>query len=263
MARPAAESPARRPGLTEDARHDWARLTRPSGPVGMFTPEQTSRLPVAARHWLLHAIAPGTPLLTTARLEMHGRIRIAGHWWPFDAEQVLKPSLGFVWAATARTAGLPVTGFDEYHEGRGVMRWRVLDRIPLITASGPDVSRSAAGRLAAEFVLAPAAALSPSVQWEHLDDMRAVAHVSVGADVHPVTLTVHPSGRLVSVTVPRWGNPGGGAFGEHLFGVRVQRERTFGGFTIPSLAQAGWGLGTPDWTEGEFFRFAVDGADYR
>ncbi|WP_051467599.1 DUF6544 family protein [Actinomadura oligospora] len=262
MARPPAQTPIRPPRLAEDAQRDWKRLAVPSGPVGVFEPGHASRLPVAARRWLLHAIAPGTPLLTTAFLEMHGRIRISGRWWPFDAGQVLKPSQGFVWAASARLAGLPVTGFDEYRDGQGEMRWRILGGVPLISASGPDVTRSARGRLAAEFVLAPAAALSPSVEWEHLDEMRAIAHVAVGSDVHPVTLTVHPSGQLVSVTTPRWGDPGGGRFDEHLFGVRVQRERTFGGFTIPSLAQAGWGYGTPDWQDGEFFRFSVDRAAY-
>ncbi|MEV4258459.1 DUF6544 family protein, partial [Spirillospora sp. NPDC049652] len=229
----------------------------------IFDPARAARLPAAARRWLLHAIAPGTPLLTTALIETHGRIRFGEHWWPFDAEQVLKPSRGFVWAATARLAGLPITGFDEYHRGEGRTAWRILGRVPLVSTSGPDVSRSAAGRLAAEFVMAPAAALSPAVRWEEVDDMRAIAHVAVGSDVHPVTLTVHPSGRLVSVSIPRWGDPGGDGFGEHLFGVRVQRERTFGGFTVPSLAQAGWGLGTPDWQDGEFFRFSVDRIDYR
>lgn len=250
------------PRLAEDARSDWAQLSMPSGPVEVFAPGQVTRLPAAARRWLLHAIAPGTPLLTTACLQMHGRIRLAGRWWPFEADQVLKPSRGFVWAATAHPAHLSVAGFDKYHGGQGQMRWRLLGRLPLISETGPDVSRSAAGRLAAEFVLAPAAALSPSVQWEHIDDMRAIAHVAVGTDIHPVTLTVHPSGKLVSVTIPRWGNPDGGDYGEHPFGVRVQRERTFGGFTIPSLAQAGWGFGTDDWQDGEFFRFVIDRATY-
>ncbi|MEV5570144.1 DUF6544 family protein [Spirillospora sp. NPDC052269] len=263
VAYPPAESPTRRPRLTEDVQHDWERLALPSGPVGTFTPELADRLPVAARRWLLHAIAPGTPLLTTALLETHGRIRVNGRWWPYDAEQVLRPFQGFVWAATTRRGGLPVTGFDEYRNGQGRTHWRILGRLPMISESGSDASRSAAGRLASEFVLAPAAALSPAIQWEHLDDTSAIAHVAIGSDVHPVTLTVLPSGQLISVATPRWGDPGGDGFGEHLFGMRVQRERTFDGFTVPSLAQAGWGLGTADWRDGEFFRFVLDHAAYR
>jgi hypothetical protein len=55
---------------------------------------------------------------------MRGHIRLGG-WRPFTAQQVLAPS-GFVWAATARVAGLPVTGFDRYSSGTGQMRWRLL-----------------------------------------------------------------------------------------------------------------------------------------
>ncbi|MFC4909579.1 DUF6544 family protein [Actinomadura gamaensis] len=263
LAPSSGEAPFRTPRLSGDALDDWARLAAPSGPVGLFTPEHAQRLPTAARRWLLHAIAPGTPLLSAAHLAMHGRIRIGGRWWPFEAEQVLKPFQGFVWTATARLAGLPVTGFDRYRDGRGEMRWRMLGRLPLLSASGPDVSRSAAGRLAAEFVLAPAAALSPAIQWEEVDQLRAIAHVSVDPGVHPVTLTVHPCGTLVSVTTPRWGDPGGDGYGEHVFGVRVRQERTFGGFTVPALARAGWGHGTTDWHDGDFFRFSIDHAQYR
>jgi hypothetical protein len=37
------------------------------------------------------------------------------------------------------------------------MRWRLLGLIPVITAAGPDVTRSARGRLAGEIALLPTA----------------------------------------------------------------------------------------------------------
>ncbi|WP_051712730.1 DUF6544 family protein [Spirillospora albida] len=240
-------------------RHARDGLSVPGGWPGPFDPALAADLPAPARRWLTHAIAPGTPLFGGVRLEMHGRIRI-GSWWPFTATQVLRPASGFVWAARARVAHLPVTGFDRYAAGEGEMRWRLLGTVPVMSGGGPDITRSAAGRLAGELMLVPGAALSPFVTWEPLDDEHAVARVTVGAWTHRVTIGVAPSGALTSVRMPRWGNPDrGGAFREHEFGAVVHREASSGGFTIPSIVSAGWWPCTERWGEGEFIRFVVDG----
>ena len=67
---------------------------------------------------------------------------------PFDAEQVISRTRGMIWAARTQLFGIPVSGFDRLVDGAGQMRWKVLGAIPVMTASGVDVSRSAAGRLA-------------------------------------------------------------------------------------------------------------------
>ena len=53
------------------------------------------------------------------------------------------------------------------------MKWRLFGRIPFLSAQGPDVARSALGRHLGELCFVPAAALSPFVSWEHLDDRRS------------------------------------------------------------------------------------------
>ncbi|MBT2212691.1 MULTISPECIES: DUF6544 family protein [Actinomadura] len=238
-------------------RRDWADLAQPTPEPGLFEPAMADHLPEPVRRWLRHAIGKGVPLHGAARLRMHGRIRL-GSWWPFEATQILRPPTGFIWAAKARVAHLPVAGFDRYSGGDGQMRWRLLGALPVMSAGGPDITRSAAGRLASEFVLVPATALSPFVTWEPVDGERAVAHVAIGGSVHAVTLTVAPSGALTTVTLPRWGDPGRGPFGEHRFGVVVHREADFGGCTVPASLSAGWWYGTDRWPEGEFIRFQVD-----
>ncbi|WP_113701544.1 DUF6544 family protein, partial [Nonomuraea lactucae] len=215
-----------------------------------------------ARRWVLRAIAPGAPLLRAVVLETHGTIRL-GVWRPFRATQVVRPMAGYVWTAAARLGLLTVRGFDRYRGGVGEMRWRLLGVLPVMSGGGPDVSRSAAGRLACEFVLAPAAALDPRVHWKPLDDRQAVARVPVGDEEHEVTLTIAPDGRLEAVTMRRWGDPGKGPYGPHPFGVECGREVTFDGFTIPAELRGGWWPGDARWAEGEFIRFAVDHARYR
>ena len=138
-------------------------------------------LPEPVRWWLDHAIEPGTLLTTAAEVRMHGEIRL-GKWRSFTAVQRMTPTGGFVWAATALMLGLPIVGFDRYTRGSGQMRWRLLDAVPVMSADGPDVTRSAAGRYAGELLLyVPTAALSDMITWRAVDEARATAVLQVGS----------------------------------------------------------------------------------
>jgi hypothetical protein len=108
--RPAVEPPV--PRAARSLRVEWARLAEPPGRGQPgFDPSTVADLPEPARRWLVHAITPGTPLWRSVTLTMRGKIRI-GAWRSFTATQVIAPSEGYVWAATARIFALPVTGFD-------------------------------------------------------------------------------------------------------------------------------------------------------
>src|SRR5437868_9437446 len=131
-------------------------MTATAADAEIFDSAATMGLPEPARRWLSHAIAPGTPLWGSVELTMHGRIKL-GRWRPFTARQVLSPPAGYTWAATARLAGLPVTGYDRLSSGAGEMRWRLLRLFPVLTTAGPDITRSAYGRMAGEIALIPTA----------------------------------------------------------------------------------------------------------
>lgn len=250
------------PYLTQEARHDWDLLQRQTLQAHPFDPGQADLLPDPARRWVLHTIAPGTAMLRAVVLSTHGTIKL-GSWRRFRATQALLPLEGFVWSASACLGLLPVRGFDRYRAGAGEMRWRLLDAFSLMSGTGADITRSAAGRLACEFVLAPAVALDPCVRWKALDERRAVASLPVGSQDHDVTLTIAPDGRLESVTMDRWGNPDKGAYRQQLFGIECEDETVFDGFTLPARIRGGWWPGTARWPDGEFIRFALDGALFR
>lgn len=226
--------------------------------AGTFDPVMTTGLPEPAHRWLSHAIAPGTPLWSSVELTMHGRIKL-GRWRPFTARQVLSPPGGYTWAATARLAGLPVTGYDRLSCGAGEMRWRLLRLIPVLTAAGPDITRSAYGRMAGEIALIPTA--FRYADWTRGEQANtAVATWRFGGDTESAELRVARSGRLAEIRVNRWGNPGGAPFGRYPFGVRFEAEARFGGVTIPSVFRAGWWWATERQQEGEFFRAEITGA---
>ena len=137
------------------------RLLRPAGPE-RFGPAELDGLPEPVRRHLTQAIAPGTPLHTSARLRMRGSIKV-GRWLPFRARQVLSPQRGFVW--TARAAGL-IAGGDRYLDGAGAMRWKLAGLVTVAAGEGADISRSAAGRAGAEGIWLPTALLPRfGVRW--------------------------------------------------------------------------------------------------
>ena len=62
-----------------------------------------------------------------------------------------------IWSATVRMYGMPIRGFDRLVNDEGTMRWKLFGIIPIVTASGPDITRSAMGRVIAESVWLPSA----------------------------------------------------------------------------------------------------------
>lgn len=242
--------------LPPEVEQDWVLLAAGTpAPVG-FDPAMVAGLPEPARRWLTHAIAPGTPLQRSVALAQHGQIRL-GSWRPFQATQVLAPPDGFVWTVTTRVMGLPVTGFDRYTRGTGQLRHRLLWLVPVASATGPDITRGAAGRLAAELVFVPAAALTAQVRWRPVDEHRATMLVPIGDHTHAVTLSVADSGALEQVSTLRWARLGREPYRQHAFTVVVHEEASFDGYTIPGHLTAGY---EPD---GAFIRMTIDNATYR
>jgi len=160
------------------------------------------------------------------RLTMQGEILI-GAWHPFVAEQVITAECGMIWAGTASMYGLPVVGADELVNGSGKMEWRIFGLIPVAKDDGPDVTRSALGRYEAE-----------RDAWM------------------PATNTADQV-----IVFDRWGNPDGGSYALHPFGVLVDERKTFEGRNVPTKIRAGWQYGTPKFSE--FFRATISKAIYR
>lgn len=227
-----------------------------------FDPGDFAHLPEPARRYLAHAIATGTPLATAVRLRMRGAIRLS-RWWPLRAEQVIVRDRGMVWRATARMHGLPIRGFDRLLNGLGTMQWRLLGLIPVMRAAGPDVTRSAAGRVAAESIWLPSVLCGAGVSWQV--GAAPIVHARFAVEGHPADLALaFEQGCVRSVALRRWGNPGGGRFREVDFGAVVEQEATFGGYTIPARVRAGWHFGSERFDhEGEFLRVTIDDAVFR
>ena len=231
-----------------------ARLLTPPEP-GSFSTAELEGLPELVRRHLAQAIAPGTPLATSARLRMRGRIKV-GRWLPFRAHQVLNPHHGFVWVA--RAAGV-IVGSDRYVDGIGGIEWKLAGLLTVAHAQGQDVSRSAAGRAGAEAIWLPTALLPRfGVRWSVGSDDQVTADFRVGDTPVELRLRLDAAGRIASLVFDRWGDPDNrGAFGWHRFGGEFSGYRSFQGLCIASEGRLGWFYGSDRWPAGEFFRYQI------
>ncbi len=229
----------------------------------VFRPENLAGLPEPARRYLQRAIAPGIPLASAVRLQMQGEIKLK-EWLPFTAEQVISLSRGMIWKASVRLYAAPITGADSIVDGEGQMRWRLFGLIPIVTASGPDTTRSTAGRLQAESVWLPSVFCHQNIEWAAPAPDQATARFAVQGHSGEVTLVLDDGGQLKRINMQRWGNPEGAAFHYANFGGIAAEERTFSGYTIPTSLRVGWNLvGDHFEGDGEFFRVTVTRADFR
>lgn len=219
-------------------------------------------IPDTARRYLEHAIRRDALSARTVRLRMHGEIKLKT-WRTFGADEVLAWDREMIWRARTSTNGLPISGFDRVAHGVGEQRWRMLGLIPVMTASGADIARSGAGRVAGEAVWLPTILRDGAVAWSAPDESHARASLAAFGERADLAMTVAPDGRLESVLYKRWGNPDGGLFRYETFGGVMEAEGSFQGFTIPTRMRMGWYFGTERFEgDGEFIRIVIDEARY-
>jgi Family of unknown function (DUF6544) len=243
-----------------------ARLrTAPPLPAPTALPDD---LPPAARRYLQRALPTDAPQLSSIELEMEGEIRLdpTRDWIPFTARQIIAPFRGFVWQAEVTGRGMYISGGDHYDNGKAGLSFWLFNLFPVVNAAGPDISRSAAGRLAAESVWLPTALLpSEHVQWEHIDEHTARAVMDLHGDRLPIELTVDDEGIPQQFVMQRW-NTGGrdSEPGWQPFGGKFLTMGTYAGLTIPTRLAVGWWFGTPRFeAEGEFLRVHILKASFR
>ncbi|MGY4784670.1 DUF6544 family protein [Rhodococcus opacus] len=249
----------RPPRSAHHVREQWKALAAVHGTGQPFTSALAGNLPPVARRWITHAVAEGSPMARSGQLHMTGQIRL-GRWRPFSATQILVPGTGFIWVAATKIGGLPVHGYDRFSDNGGEMRWRLGGVIPMMSARGPDVTESAAGRLAGESISVPTS--FPLARWsDGRNPTETTTTWTVNGHEETVHLEVADDGTLRGLHMQRWGNPDGHGFGRHRFTVTIDSERTVAGMTIPAQLRAGWG--TVDTPGGEFFRAEITDAAFR
>ncbi len=244
-----------------------------------FSEEMIEGYPEPAQRYLRHAIAPGTPLARSVTLRMTGKMKPnpKAKYAEMSARERLTPFKGFVWRARMRMGRMPIIVWDHYLGLKGAVLITLAGVIPIEYAAGPDVSRSARHRLAAESIWVPSALLPyvhsaavdesssaeiAQVTWEAVDKDRVKVTLPVDGEDIALWLELDEAGRLLELRMQRYGNAGGEPWGTLPYGFVVEAERTFGGYTIPSVLSGGWSYGSEDYDPDSASRFVVVDARY-
>ena len=183
------------------------------------------------------------PLSRRMRLRMTGRIKI-GLWLPFTAQQDCDGS-SFIWRAQVPRRGRFLTVTDSYDDGRAAIDGRLLSAIRMFHSDDQNIVRSAAGRAAAEGILAPIGLLpSPTRIWHAESDNEITVDLALAPESPALHVTIDNDGAVQSVNLQRWGDAGGKAFGYIPFGGDILAEKRFGDFVLPARLRVGWWHGT-------------------
>ena len=242
----------------------WATLEAArSDPVGAFAPSTLEGLPEPAQRLLRTALPAATPLVGAVEIEMRGEIELVGRWLPFHARQILRAGVGFVWAPVVGGRIIRFVGADSLGPAGAGMEFRLHGRIPVVRASGPDIVRSAAGRLAAETVAWLPHALTPQAGavWRPLDADRATVSLPGPSGPIDVDVTVDDAGDLAGIELQRWNSSAKPpAFAP--FGGAITDNFDVGGVRIAGRGSVGWDRGMPTEQDGVFFRYDVTSARF-
>jgi hypothetical protein len=247
-----------------DVRGIW-RAVGIRGTGAVYRSELASGLPEIGRRFFENALADGRALPGSVYLTMEGKIGLqpGAEKQSFIARQVISRT-GLVWAATVGSRWLRIVGDDSYGNGRGAMAWYLWGLIPVVRAEGPDISRSAAGRVAIELGVVLPSALLPSegARWEQLDgDVARVTMEIEGESFEPL-LVFEESGRLSAIEMPRWdADAGDGTPGLVLWRAELDGQREFDGITIPTRMRVTKRWGTPE--ADLFFEATITSAVFR
>jgi hypothetical protein len=234
----------------------WRELVAmPQRRSGRFDPAMVADLPEPARRYLLHAIAPGTELRTTARITMRGEIGMGDRdrpgYRPMQARQILALPHGFVWMLTTEA----IAGSDGMCGNASWTRfWFAAVRV--VRAGGDDDHlRSSWGRLVAEATFwTPAALLpGPGIQWEAVDADTARVTVTHARLSQSVDITLTADGQPIRVAMQRWSNVNRDKqWRLQPFGGELRDFRDFAGYRLPTTVDGGNHIGTDAWFP--FFR---------
>lgn len=245
----------------------WAALDadRPADPP-RYDPAMVADLPEVAQRYFARAIAPGTPLHRTVRLDMAGSFILNGRELPMTARQILAPpGQGFVWEAEVGQGLMRFAGSDGYLAGsESWTKFWLRGLVPLVrVGGGPDHPRSAATRAMMESIWSPAALLPQAgAEWVQTGPDTAQVRFPALPDVAPVEITLNAAGDPVQAWAMRWSDANADkTYRLQPFGGRLLDWAEFEGFRIPVRVEIGNLFGTPDYAP--FFLATITAARYR
>jgi hypothetical protein len=222
---------------------DQALRHRAAG--SLVTESDLAQLPSPIQRYLRATGAVGHPRVLNMHVRMHGRIRSgpAASWMPFEAEQysVFSEPARFFYMRASRLL-VPIHVYHRYTGASATMRVKVLDLLPVASASGPEMTRAETVTMFNDMCLfAPATLIDPGIQWQPVDETRTLATFTNAGQTIRAELCFNDQGELVNFkSDDRRKAEADGSMRAVPWSTPMQDYRAFGHVRLGSRGAAIW-----------------------
>lgn len=219
--------------------------TRTAAPGEVVTESDLAELPDPVARYVRLSGAVGEPRVRHFASEWRGRIRAGPEepWMTFTARQhnfVGGPARFY--RMDARRGALPVDVLHVFEDGAATMRVRLLSLIPLVDASGAELTRSETVTILNDLcLLAPGALVDPAIEWGAVDGRSVEARYTVGPTTVGATLEFGETGELVNfVSDDRSAAVPDGGFTRRRWSTPLSDYRDYGPRRAAALGEGRW-----------------------
>ncbi len=225
-------------------------------PNALVTDDDLAHLPTAVASYVRASGAVGKPRVGNFHGTIRGQIRGGPKqpWMPFTGQQVNRfgsePSRLFHIVASMR--GVPTDVFHQFIGDDATMRAKVLSMIPIVNASGSEMTRSETVTIFNDMcLLAPAALIDAPIEWVTLDARTVRATFRRLAETVTATLTFDEAGMLADFSSGdrSRSSKDGSTFTRQHWSTPVLVYRTMHGRSVCVRGEGRW---HPDPPEPEF-----------
>jgi hypothetical protein len=211
-----------------------------------ITDKDLAHLPGPVQRYLRAAGVVGQPPVHTYRVTMHGRIRDGrdGRWMPFAAEQhnsVDPPARLFY--LNASMVGIPVQGYHRYIATAASMRVKAAALVPIVSATGEEMSRSETVTLFNDMcIMAPATLIDPAIEWEAVDARTVKGRFTNAGRTIQAVLFFNDAGELTDfVSDDRYqASSDGKTMHQRRWSTPIGGYREYGAVRLPSSGEGRW-----------------------
>ncbi|SFR55250.1 hypothetical protein SAMN04490243_2870 [Robiginitalea myxolifaciens] len=229
-------------------------LLEKSEPVGeeVITGEAISELPSVIQKWLINSGTVGKSQIYNVHLVQEIRLKMKPEqsaWNNGLAEQyfTVQPP-AFNWNInTQMNSILPVVGRDQFADGKGEMKIKLLSLIPVVDVKNDEkVNQATLQRYLAEIVWFPSASLNRHIKWETIDAYSARATMEYKGTKGSGIFHFNEYGNFEKFVAMRYKDSKDADPIEWI--VTAIKIEEINGIKIPTECEASWNLETGKWT---------------
>jgi hypothetical protein len=237
-------------------------------PDTVVTDDDLAHLPNAIASFVRASGAVGRPSIGNFHATIRGRIRGGPDqpWMPFTGQQVNRygsePSRLFHIVASMR--GVPTDVLHEFIGADATMRAKVLSLIPIVGATGPEMTRSETVTILNDMcLLAPAALVDAPIDWETFDARTVRATFGRLDETITATLTFDEAGMLANFSSDdrSRSSKDGSTFTPQRWTTPALEYQTMEGRRVCACGEGRWHPDPPD-IEFAYLEFRLDAIHY-